>query len=160
MRRAEKGFTLLEVLVASLLLGMLVTILTMVFNQSSVAWRTGTAGVADLDEQRQQIAMWHSVADAALPHANPQNQNQKFVVVSPWDQNGNLRRRTVDRMQSQEMHSNVDFNRPASWASISLASPDSSGRFKSFVVGVASDGPDMKPHTGDDITTWPKDIKK
>ena len=76
----KKGFTLLEVLVASLLLGMLVTILTMVFNQSSVAWRTGTAGVADLDEQRQKIAMWHSEADAALPHAYARNTSG----IKPW----------------------------------------------------------------------------
>ena len=44
----KKGFTILELLVASLLLGMLMTILTMIFNQSSIAWRTGVAGVADL----------------------------------------------------------------------------------------------------------------
>ena len=45
----KKGFTIIELLVASLLLGLLVTILTMVFNQSSIAWRIGTAGVSDLD---------------------------------------------------------------------------------------------------------------
>jgi prepilin-type N-terminal cleavage/methylation domain-containing protein len=157
MRRAENGFTLLEVLVASLLLGMLVTILTMVFNQSSVAWRTGTAGVADLDQQRQQIAMWHSVADDALPHAYG---SQKFVVVSPWNLNGGLRQRTVERMQSGELDSSVDFDRPESWRNISLSGSGNNSRFKSFVVGVSSDGPDMKSHTGDDITTWPKDIKK
>ena len=48
----KKGFTILELLVASLLLGMLMTILTMIFNQSSIAWRTGVAGVADLDDVR------------------------------------------------------------------------------------------------------------
>ena len=50
MRR--EGFTLVEVLVASLLLGMLVTILTMVFNQSSIAWRTGKASVSVIDKMR------------------------------------------------------------------------------------------------------------
>ena len=39
----KKGFTILELLVASLLLGMLMTILTMIFNQSSIAWRTRSA---------------------------------------------------------------------------------------------------------------------
>ena len=38
---SRNGFTLLEVMVASLLLGLLVTALTMVFNQSSIAWRVG-----------------------------------------------------------------------------------------------------------------------
>ena len=33
----RRGFTLLEVLVASALLAMLVSILTMIFNQSSIA---------------------------------------------------------------------------------------------------------------------------
>ena len=47
--RRRNGFTLVEVLVASLLLGMLVVILTMVFNQSSIAWRTGKASVAEMD---------------------------------------------------------------------------------------------------------------
>ena len=44
----RNGFTLLEVLVASVLMGMLVTILTVIFNQSAIAWRTGKAGVADM----------------------------------------------------------------------------------------------------------------
>ena len=33
----RKGFTIIELLVASLLLGLIVTILTMIFNQSSIA---------------------------------------------------------------------------------------------------------------------------
>ena len=153
----KKGFTLLEVLVASLLLGMLVTILTMVFNQSSVAWRTGTAGVADLDQQRQQIAMWHSEADAAIPHADPSHVEEKYRVVSPWDLNGGLRSRTVEKADSSV---GFDFNKPNDWQNKDVADGSQSSRLRSFVVGVTSDGPDMKPNTGDDITTWPKDIKK
>ena len=52
MRSSSSGFTLLEVLVASILLGMLVTILTMVFNSSSIAWRTGKASVAEMGDVR------------------------------------------------------------------------------------------------------------
>ena len=44
----KRGFTILEMLVASLLLGMMVTVLTMIFNQSSIAWRTGIAGVVEI----------------------------------------------------------------------------------------------------------------
>ena len=54
MRRS--GFTLLEVLVASVLMGMLVTILTMIFNQSAIAWRTGKAGVADMTDTERQLS--------------------------------------------------------------------------------------------------------
>ena len=54
----KKGFTILELLVASLLLGMLVTILTMIFNQSSIAWRTGTAVVEDLGDVRESARVY------------------------------------------------------------------------------------------------------
>ena len=53
----RSGFTLIEMLVASLLLGMLVTILTMVFNSSSIAWRTGKAGVSQLSLMRRQLSL-------------------------------------------------------------------------------------------------------
>jgi prepilin-type N-terminal cleavage/methylation domain-containing protein len=59
----KKGFTIIELLVASLLLGMLVTILTMIFDQSSIAWRTGIAGVADLDDVRNDVAEIRDEAD-------------------------------------------------------------------------------------------------
>ena len=59
----RRGFTILELLVASLLLGMLVTILTMIFNQSSIAWRTGIAGVADLDDVRENMSALREEAD-------------------------------------------------------------------------------------------------
>ena len=52
----RRGFTLLELMVASLLLSMLVTVLTMVFNSASIAWRTGTAGVAELKDVRTELA--------------------------------------------------------------------------------------------------------
>jgi len=157
MRRAKNGFTLLEVLVASLLLGMLVTILTMVFNQSSVAWRTGTAGVADLDDRRQNIATWHTEADAALPHAYG---TQKYRIVSPWNENGGIRERSVERVDSQNIPPGLDFDRPDTWRNITVTGSGKSRRFSSFVVGVTSAGPDGKFKSGDDITTWPKDIKK
>ena len=60
-RTSESGFTLLEVLVASMLLAMLITILTMVFNSSSIAWTMGKAGVADMATVRNNL----SAADAA-----------------------------------------------------------------------------------------------
>jgi len=157
MRRAKKGFTLLEVLVASLLLGMLVTILTMVFNQSSVAWRTGTAGVADLDNKRQNIATWQTEADAALPRAYG---TQKYRVVSPWRENGAIRPRSVEQVDPQNIPGGIDFDRPETWRGLSVPGSGKSSRFSSFVVGVTSAGPDGKYNTGDDVTTWPKEMKK
>jgi len=52
----RRGFTVLELLVASLLLGMLMTILTMIFNQSSIAWRTGLAGVDGMEDARGKVS--------------------------------------------------------------------------------------------------------
>lgn len=155
----KKGFTLLEVLVASLLLGMLVTILTMVFNQSSVAWRTGTAGVADLDNKRQNIATWHTEADAALPRAYGTG-TQKYRIVSPWDVDGKILSRSVLQTQSWNLPAGLDFDDPKTWIGKSVPGSGKSKQLSSFVVGVTSAGPDGKFKSGDDITTWPKDIKK
>jgi len=157
MRRRENGFTLLEVLVASLLLGMLVSILTMVFSQSSVAWRTGTTGVADLDNKRQNIATWHTEADAALPHLRG---TDKYRIVSPWEDTGAIRKRSVERADTQNLPSGIDFERPQTWFNISIPGSGKTRKFSSYAVGVTSAGPDGKFKTGDDITTWPKDIKK
>ena len=76
----RSGFTLLEVLVASMLMGMLVTILTMIFNQSAIAWRTGKAGVANMTETERQLSRLHALADNVLPIAG-----NRYCVVSPWD---------------------------------------------------------------------------
>ena len=58
----RKGFTILELLVASLLLGMLVTIMTQIFSQSSIAWSTGTAGVVELDDVSAMSPVFEAVA--------------------------------------------------------------------------------------------------
>ena len=63
----RRGFTILELLVASLLLSMLVTMLTMIFNQSSIAWRTAAGSVADLKGVRMRIGAFHESQDEALP---------------------------------------------------------------------------------------------
>lgn len=77
----KRGFTILELLVASLLLGMLVTVLTMIFNQSSVAWRTGLAGLMDMDLARDNIAVIRDEADGLYVW-----QNKLHRTVSVWDE--------------------------------------------------------------------------
>ena len=77
----RNGFTLLEVLVASVLMGMLVTILTVIFNQSAIAWRTGKAGVADMSETERNLARIHAAADSAIPYTGKGN----YFAVSPWN---------------------------------------------------------------------------
>ena len=88
------GFTLLEVMVASLLLGILVTALTMVFNQSSVAWRVGMAGVVNLNNTRSDLGKKHDNYDNILPGLTTDKVTKKeymmYRAVSLW-KNGQLR---------------------------------------------------------------------
>ena len=84
----KKGFTILELLVASLLLGMLMTILTMIFNQSSIAWRTGVAGVADLDDVRDNVAEVREEADNAYIW-----NDKVHRILGLWDDDGRQFRR-------------------------------------------------------------------
>ena len=87
----RKGFTIIELLVASLLLGMLVTILTMIFNQSSIAWRIGVAATSNMDDVRDNIAALREEADNAFVY-----NNEIYRTVGLWKNDGSgLRDRAV-----------------------------------------------------------------
>ena len=162
----KKGFTLLEVLVASLLMGMLVTILTMIFNQSAIAWRTGKAGVADLTETERKLSRIHAYADSLVPFTG----GDKYCVVSPWDdavsdESGRFNARGIRR--ASDLHKkfetvNGNFHSAdggnGNWRQTGLGSPDMNGG-KSFIVGVRSAGPDRQWDTEDDISTWPDEVE-
>lgn len=180
-RTSRSGFTLLEMLVASLLLGMLVTILTMVFNSSSIAWRTGKAGVAQLSLLRRQLAFAQYNADNVLPRvvASDENSDKNKIgfVVSPWcteKKNGGayLRTRAVQDASTRDL----GFPRPSfsnlksdsaspgvyPWQALTGLGSLKLGSAKSFTVGVLSYGPDGKTggkHAADDITTWPDKVE-
>ena len=171
MRSSSSGFTLLEVLVASILLGMLVTILTMVFNSSSIAWRTGKASVAEMGDVRKSTSGAGLAADNAIPRVDAQNPQEGGCIVSPWKTDGSgLRKRGVEKMSSSKIVGDV-------WSSLTLDSNVKSGKWKqsdkfkpwaelapgrigigrnvsSYAVGVMSQGPDAIKTT-DDISTWP-----
>ena len=82
----KRGFTIIELLVASLLLGMLVTILTMIFNQSSIAWRTGAAMTANMDGVRDNIAVLREEADNAFVY-----NDDVYRHVGLWKSGGSYR---------------------------------------------------------------------
>jgi len=177
-RVSESGFTLIEVLVASMLMGMLITILTMVFNSSSIAWSTGKAGVAEMDSVRNNMAAASMVADNAVPRVDLDDSKEWGLLVGPWDRNGVLRQRAVVKIKednvagptwaAMQMDSPIrqangqtgpggwvrDSGRSL-WASIQPGSVQISGSAKAYAVGVWSVGPDGKENTGDDISTWP-----
>jgi len=161
----KRGFTLLEVLVASVLMGMLVTILTMIFNQSAIAWRTGKAGVSNMSETERKLSRIHAYADSVLPYTGGDN----YCVVSPWDDiatdsstifNKRGLRKAADLRKKFQTISGSFYNNNAGhnqWLQTGLGAPAVNGG-RSFVVGVRSAGPDRKWDTEDDISTWPDEV--
>lgn len=87
----KRGFTILELLVASILLGMVTTIVTMLINQSSVSWRVGSAMVSKLDNVRDNAAELRDEADNAFVH-----DSTLYRFISPWSRDGKLRKRACD----------------------------------------------------------------
>lgn len=172
--RSKSGFTLLEMLVASLLLGMLVTILTMVFNSSSIAWRTGKSGVAQLSMVRRQLSLVQYRADNLLPRVDPSSESRIGYVVTPWcaeKKNGGafLRTRAVQDASSVQCgFTRPDFSSLKSaksspgvnpWLPITDLGSVKLGSAQSYTVGVLSFGPDGKRNTADDISTWPDKVE-
>jgi len=169
----KKGFTLVELMVASLLLAMLVTILTMMFNQSSIAWRTGTAGVSDLNGTRWSLGAFHDIRDDVLPGLGDRNvtggsgdsRTIKYRTMPLWDDSlgeNKLRARRAFSVQSTSMN----WGRAPSFtvgdamtAAKKGVEGAGSGKGSSlFTVGVRSAGPNGNPGDEDDITTWPEEI--
>lgn len=164
-RISESGFTLLEVLVASMLMAMLITILTMVFNSSSIAWSTGKAGVAEMDDVRNNTAAAGLVADNALPGVELDNRNSWGYLVGPWDANGKLRERAIEEKPVEGVSLAMPsfssgkeewlYEKDKLWIDFSPGNISISGKATAFVVGVWSLGPDGAENSGDDICTWP-----
>lgn len=166
-RASESGFTLLEILVASMLLAMLITILTMVFNSSSIAWSTGKASVAEMDDVRRKMSAASIAADNAIPGVEVNNRNAWGYLVGPWDAKGKLRKgsRAIQRtsvgdgvLTKPTFGSGEDawmYKNDKLWATINPGSVQISGKAKSYAVGVWSLGPDGRENSGDDISTWP-----
>jgi prepilin-type N-terminal cleavage/methylation domain-containing protein len=163
----KKAFTILELLVASLLLGMLVTILTMLFNQSSIAWRTGVAGVNALEDVRENIAEVRDEADNAYIW-----NNQIHRIVGLWDKNGEFRKRAWsgasgsgaggESLKADYLSGNGAVNRddqnPNQFKEMSVGSAKALGSKKTYTVNVKSAGPDREFNTYDDIWSYPDEI--
>lgn len=170
----KKGFTIIELLVASLLLGLLVTILTMVFNQSSIAWRVGVAGVADLDDIRDNMAELRDEADNAFI-ANAGGSYQLFRHVGLWDASGQLRDRACDAPYSDVQSEGggklcANFLRNSSFnvssatelkdiGTLRVGLSGKTGSSRTYFINVMSAGPDKEFDTWDDIWSAPDDFE-
>jgi len=176
----RKGFSLLELLVASLLLGMLMTILTMVFSQSSIAWRTGIAGLSDLDTVRENVGKVRNEADNA--YVWDKNTPKVTSVLSIWrtdagsrDGSARLRERAVDSgvVNDVQQGEKIDLllsaissgnegkaGQTVNNLSLACGSGESVGGEDavSYSVNVRSAGPDRQHNTYDDIWSFPDDF--
>jgi len=176
----RSGFTLIELMVASILLAMVVTILTMVFNQSSVAWRTGVAGVVNLNDTRSALGTLHDIRDDLLPGLGDtassggasDNRTIKYRTVSLWARSSQSRD-SRNGLRNERAFNLADKGEAINWGK---ATPFTIGDAReggsqsivgegqnradkvNFSVGVRSLGPDGKPDTPDDVTTWPEEI--
>ena len=168
----RRGFTLLELMVASLLLSMLVTVLTMVFNSASIAWRTGTAGVAELKDVRTELGVLHDVQDDLLPGLGARNvsggagdsRSLRYRTVSLWDPKADNSLRIGKRAFNDDSTiwwgkaTPITISEAKTATMRNLSGAGNGNGSELYLVGVRSLGPDGKPDTADDVSTWPKEI--
>jgi len=151
----RRGFTVLELLVASLLLSMLVTALTMIFNQSSIAWRTGTAGVVNLQNTRREMGQVNADRDAYLPSVEGEG-DLKWRIVSVFNDDGSLR---ADRAVIEGTPYKFTYGKAQKGEKIDISGKDKGQSSSLCSVGVRSAGPDRVFGTEDDVTTWPEGLQ-
>ena len=163
--KQKGGFTLLEMLVASLLLSMMVVALSMVFSSSASAWRIGRAGVNGLHDMRHTLSDYQLAADNALPNLRGKGSGVGYVRAvwldgsSMVDAGGDSVSlgRGFDTTTTSDGKQGVDSSgvRPYK-TGLSAGSVNGNG-YKNYIVGAGSAGPDHKWDTKDDIVTWPNE---
>lgn len=161
------GFTLLEMLVASLLLSMLVVALSMVFSSSASAWRIGRAGVDGLHDIRHRLSEYQLASDNALPNLRGRGSGVGYVRAV-WmkgssqlvDIDGDTAKaRGFETTDVYGGQSGVDTSGRKPFKTDLSAGSVNGNSFKNYVVGAGSAGPDREWNTKDDIVTWPNDSR-
>ena len=171
----RKAFTLIEVMVATMLLSMLVTILTMIFNQSSIAWSTGVASVTALGDTRESMSVCARESENVIVDDRG---NTILGITSVWDlrnaESGTWGTSKSGAMRTLKQYSDFeekfrqegvgagDVRDPLNDKTITINGGAAAGR-DSFLVGVHSYGPDGKTggdNSWDDISTMPEEIVK
>ena len=169
----KRGFTILEMLVASLLLGMMVTVLTMIFSQSSIAWRTGIAGVVDMDVVRDNISAVRDEADNIyLWNGEIHRIVSIWSTVSASGGRVQLRGRSIDSSDNSEIAAYERVQILAGEGGLSKAKPTPKDVFgpksvsqgnvqpgKNWIVNVKSAGPNGILDDYDDVWSMPDDFE-
>lgn len=162
----KRGFTLLEMLVASLLLSMMVVALSMVFSSSASAWRIGRAGVDGLHDMRHRLSEYHLSADNALPNLRGEGVGVGYVRPV-WMSGSSLVDQDGDDISNYRGFETKDIYGGQSGIDTSGKKPFKTGLsggsvngngFRNYIVGAGSAGPDREWNTKDDIATWPNDL--
>ncbi len=168
MKFHKRGFTLIEILVASMLLGMLMTILTMVFNSSAIAWRTGRAGNSKMSKARRQLSYAQYLADNALPRVDTTQSSDTGRILSAWDKKGDVRARAVEiyssgkfpfTLPNWDSQESAGTSVPQPWQEVRNIQDLKSESGYTYLVGILSYGPDGKQNTKDDICTLPFEVE-
>ncbi len=168
MKFDKRGFTLIEILVASMLLGMLMTILTMVFNSSAIAWRTGRAGNTKMSKARRQLSYAQYLADNALPRVDTSDSSRTGRILGAWDKKGDVRGRAVEiysngkfpfSLPNWDSQGSAGGSVPQPWQKVNDIQDLKADGGSSYLVGVLSWGPDGKQNTKDDICTLPFEVE-
>ena len=142
-RCARPGFTLLEMLSASVLLGLMVTLLTLLFRQGTIASGAGKASVSDAAARRREIARAARVASETLVCAD----GSPRLLLSAWDENGKVRETRPLARADAPLPKVGTACREVRIADEVVASGEI------LTVVVSSAGPDGKWGTADDLTT-------
>lgn len=172
----KKGFTLIEIMVATILLAMLVTILTMIFNQSSIAWSTGVASVTALGNAREEMSVCARESENVIVDDNGSSLLGIASVWDLWDEKSRVWKTTSDSGAMRTLRRYQDLEERFRKQNVGVADvidplrdnpktiggANAAGR-DSYLVGVHSYGPDGKTggdNSWDDISTMPEEIVK
>ena len=143
----RRGFTLLEVLAASVLLGLLVTLILTLFKQGEIAWSMGESSAEGTGCQERFLVRAAREGAETVFVTDPQL--TALRLLSAWNENGEIRStRPIVRTTVEESVTGQAV-RP-------IVLESTTGRSSVQVeVIVTSAGPDGQWETEDDLTTAP-----
>lgn len=87
--RIRPGFTLLEMLTASVLLGLLVTLLLSLFNQGEIAWSVGKTTAAETGRRSRSLARAAREGSETVFVTKPTPSALRLLPA--WEANGEVR---------------------------------------------------------------------
>ena len=156
----KKGFTILELLIASLILGILVTTTTAVFNQCAIAWRIGISGANELDDVRDNVAELREEADNVYIW-----EGTLYKLLTIWQESGELRTRAISvegnfaTWEGPNFFKEIGVKKSVSQMGLVPVGAGSSVRSHNYSINVKSAGPDLEFGTWDDIWSFPDDFE-